>query len=177
MNDVSWRLAEKPDRRLLESFTCCPADHPPRLACDQPWAHEVQTYFRRDAIRAYNRHNAVYDQRLLLVLEGPDLVGAAVHALTDIGTDADALRERTLVAYAVGVDYQGKSLSDGRRASAAVLDAAIMDISSRHGEGQVVVLHAFVRPANEASRTALSRHGVPYRHTNGDFMVHSARIS
>ncbi|MCF4136534.1 GNAT family N-acetyltransferase [Streptomyces sp. Tue 6430] len=175
MNDVSWRRGDKRDRQLLESFACCPADHPQRRACDQPWAHEVQTYFRCDAITSCNEHNAVYDQRLLLVLDGTDLVGAAVHALTK-ADDPAGVRERALVAYAVGVDYQGKSLSDGRRASAAVLDAVFMDIASRHGEGQVVFLHASVHPANEASRTVLSRHGLRHLGTNGDYMPYSARI-
>ncbi|WP_329266610.1 hypothetical protein [Streptomyces sp. NBC_01451] len=135
----------------------------------------MQTYFRRDAITSCNQHEAVYDQRLLLVLDGTDLVGAAVHALTE-ADDPAGFRERALVAYAVGVDHQGKSLSDGRRASTAVLEAVFMDIVSRHVEEQVVFLHASVHPANEASRTVLSRHGIQRRSTNGDYLVHSTRI-
>ncbi|MER6112675.1 hypothetical protein [Streptomyces hirsutus] len=135
----------------------------------------MQTYFRRDAIASCNQHNAVYDQRLLLVLDGTELVGVAAHALTE-ADDPVGFRERALVAYAVSVDHQGKSLSDGRRASAAVLDAVFTDIASRHGEEQVVFLHASVHTANEASRTVLSRHGVQHKRTDGDYMLHSARL-
>ncbi|MFK0025677.1 hypothetical protein [Streptomyces sp. NPDC090798] len=135
----------------------------------------MQTYFRRDAIASCNQHNVVYDQRLLLVLDGTDLVGAAVHALTE-ADDPAGFRERALVAYAVSVDHQGKSLSDGRRASAAVLNAVFMDIASRHGEEQVVFLHASVHSANEASRTVLNRHGVQHNSTDGDYTLYTARL-
>ncbi|MDX3067523.1 hypothetical protein PV518_36055 [Streptomyces sp. ND04-05B] len=177
MNGVVWRVGDKGDRERLESFTCCPADHLPRRPCDRPWAHEVQTYFRRDAIKSSNRYRLSHDQRLLLVMDGPVLVGAAVHALTD-ADDPAGLRERSLVAYAVALDYHGKSLSDGCRASTAVLDAVVTDIASRHGEEQVVFLHALVAPANEASRTCLRRYGLPPhgKDNSGQYVLHSARI-
>ncbi len=179
MSDVLWRPAAKGDQSLLRAFTCCPAaEHPQRRPCDCPWAHEVQTYFRSDAITSCNRHQLTHDQRLLLVLDGPVLIGAAVHALTD-DDDPEGVRDRALVAYAVDVAYHGKDLSDGRRASSVVLEAVVADVCSRHDQEQVVLIHALVDPANVTSSVCLSRFGIAPRgrDSSGDYILHSARLN
>lgn len=113
MSDVRWHPATRADRQALQHFTCCPdTDHPRKDACEQPWAHEVQGYLRQHALPWCLRNPPARDQRLLLLEDGPALVGAAVHALTD-EDDPQGVRDRAIVVYAVALAYQGKELSDG----------------------------------------------------------------
>lgn len=152
MSDVRWRPAARADRQALQQFTCCPdTDHPRKSDCEQPWAHEVQGYLRQKALPFCLRNPASRDQRLLLVEDGPALVGAAVHALTDVD-EPQGVRDRAIVVYAVALDCQGKQLSDGRRASHAVLDAVVEDAVSRHEQGVRIVMNA--RSTRETSPPA-----------------------
>ncbi|WP_406122377.1 hypothetical protein OHQ89_10090 [Streptomyces canus] len=179
MSDVRWRPAARADRQALQQFTCCPdTDHPRKSDCEQPWAHEVQGYLRQKALPFCLRNPALRDQRLLLVEDGPALVGAAVHALTDVD-DPQGVRDRAIVVYAVALDCQGKQLSDGRRASHAVLDAVVEDAVSRHEQGVRIVMNALVDPRNISSCACLRSYGLlpRGRDESGEFVLHSARVS
>ncbi|MFD9469061.1 hypothetical protein [Streptomyces goshikiensis] len=110
----------------------------------------MQAYVRTKALSYRGLNPPARDQRLLLVEDGPSLIGAAVHALT-ADDDPEGIRDGAIVAYAVATPLQGKILSDGRRASHAVLDAVVQDAASRHEEGSSIVLNALVEPQNVAS--------------------------
>ncbi|MFG2351506.1 hypothetical protein [Streptomyces phaeochromogenes] len=179
MSDVQWRPATRADRQALQQFTCCPdTDHPHKGDCQQPWAHEVQGYLRQQALPYCMRNPPARDQRLLLLEDGPTLVGAAVHALTD-DDDPQGVRDRAIVAYAVALACQGKQLSNGGRASYAVLDAVVEDAVSRHEQGARIILNALVDPPNASSSACLRSYGLlpRGRDKTGDYILHSRRIS
>ncbi|MFJ3799963.1 hypothetical protein ACIPSJ_27240 [Streptomyces sp. NPDC090088] len=179
MSDVRWRPAARQDRQRLQQFTCCPGtDQPHRSDCSQPWAHEVQGYLRQNALGYCLRNPPARDQRLLLIEDGPELVGAVVHALT-VSDDPHGVRDRAIVAYAVALPHQGKQLSDGRRASHAVLDAAVEDAVSRHAQGVRIVLNALVDPRNASSCACLRSYGLlpRGRDQSGDYVLHSRRLT
>lgn len=179
MSEVAWRLAHKRDRAALQGFTCCPAVHKSRMPCPVPWAHEVQSYFRdpQQALASCNRYQATFDQRMILVFDGPALAGAAVHALT-VDDDPDGTRERSLVAFAVATGFQRKEMSDQRRASTTILDAVVSDITSRHPDDEAVNLLALVDPRNAISNSCLSRYGIlpRGRDDSGEYILHAGRI-
>lgn len=179
MSDVRWRPATRADRQALQQFTCCPdTDHPRKNDCAQPWAHEVQGYLRQQALPYCLRNPPARDQRLLLLEDGPALIGAAVHALTD-DDDPQGVRDRAIVAYAVALASQGKQLSNGGRASHAVLDAVVEDAISRHEQGARIVMNALVDPRNTVSAACLRSYGLlpRGRDESGKFILHAGRVS
>ncbi|MDX3762810.1 helicase associated domain-containing protein [Streptomyces sp. AK02-04a] len=95
--------------------------------------------------------------------------------------DAFAAREgpRAIVAYAVALASQGKQLSNGGRASYAVLDAVVEDAISRHEQGARIVMNALVDPRNTVSAACLRSYGLlpRGRDESGKFILHASRIS
>ncbi|MCM1973195.1 MULTISPECIES: hypothetical protein [Streptomyces] len=163
----------------MQQFACCPStDSPHANDCSQSWAHEIQSYLRQRALKYCLLNPRARDQRLLLIEDGSALVGAVVHALTD-ADDPQGIRDRVIVVYAVALSHQGKQLSDGRRASHAVLDAAVADAVSRHEQETQIVLNALVDPRNVSSCACLRSYGLlpRGRDSSGEYILHSARLT
>ncbi|MGW2612702.1 hypothetical protein ACWC4A_51940 [Streptomyces mirabilis] len=168
MEGVNWSLGDKSDRIKLQGFACCPGcrtetvRHPqdPRQ-CVTEWAHEVQTYFRQRAIAQTNSRKRSHDQRLLLLHDAGELVGAAVHASTlhSSPPERPARFERRLEFYAISFSRQGQALSNGEYASQALLRAVVSDITTRHDPRDEVILTAYIDPENLASQHCLARNG------------------
>ncbi|MCF3136908.1 hypothetical protein [Streptomyces olivochromogenes] len=120
----------------------------------------MQTYFQDDAITEARAAALQYDQRLLLLRDAEDLVGAAVHySETRSGDDSGGFFERRLAAYATASHVQGGKLSTGEYASKALLRAVVSDITSRYSPQDMVIITALVLPMNRPSRTCLERYG------------------
>ncbi|MFJ5658654.1 hypothetical protein ACIQD5_35655 [Streptomyces microflavus] len=119
----------------------------------------MQTYFQETAIEDAEAGASLYDQRLLLLRDGDDLVGAAVHYSESAPDDESGDIERRLAAYAASSHVQGGKLSTGEYASKSLLRAVISDIASRHSPQDMVVITALVLPMNKASRACLERYG------------------
>ncbi len=105
MTEVVWRPAVKADRVLLERF-CCTADDGP------DYERLVQRYFRVQAIRhAGTPSSKRADHRLLLLFDDGALVAAGSHRLGD----PPSIRQFGFAV--VDVTYQGRTLTNGARAS------------------------------------------------------------
>jgi len=117
---VTWRPATKADRASLERFQCTPESGP-------VFEREVQTWIRRDAIPDTNR-SGKSDQRLLLVHDGDDLVAVGCHARWQ---DIDGKPSRLWIVGAVALSSQGERLSNGRRASDALVEILLNDVVER----------------------------------------------
>lgn len=163
MESVSWSRGTWADEAELHAFDCCPgcraqaARHPTDpTGCETAWAHEVQTYFQDKAISQAQAGSLPYDQRLLLLRDTEQLVGAAVHYSEEgSGDDSGGLFERRLAAYATASHVQGGKLSTGEYASKTLLRAVISDITSRYSPQNTVVITGLVLPMNRPSRTCL----------------------
>jgi hypothetical protein len=118
---VSWRPAKKDDRAALEHFRCTEGGQP-------EYEREVQTWIRRDAIRDTNRSATKWDQRLLLVYDGDDLIAVGCHSRWG---NIDGQPSRLWLVGAVALEYQGKRLSTGQRASEALVEVVVNDILDR----------------------------------------------
>ncbi|MGW5330891.1 hypothetical protein [Streptomyces sp. NPDC004014] len=183
MEGVNWSIGGKADRTKLRGFTCCPGcqaeivRHPrDRRPCTTPWAHEVQTYFREHAIADSNSKAGSHDQRLLLLHDIEDLVGAAVHASTPRSTGTSTVFERRLEAYATEFSRHGQRLSNSQYASQALLRAVVHDVGTRHAPGDEVFLTAFVHPDNTASQRCLERHAWSQRKSPNEWFYYAVRL-
>ncbi|MFB6962435.1 hypothetical protein ACFCYB_37005 [Streptomyces sp. NPDC056309] len=184
MEGVNWSIGGKTDRIKLRGFTCCPGcraeivRHPQdRRPCTTPWAHEVQSYFREHAIADTNGKSRSCDQRLLLLHDVEDLVGAAVHSSTRHSRGTSAVFERRLEAYATASSRHGQRLSNSEYASQALLKAVITDIGTRHDPNDEVFLTAFVLPENTASQRCLERHAwVQRKSPCNELLLYAVRL-
>ncbi|MEU8883856.1 hypothetical protein [Streptomyces hydrogenans] len=120
----------------------------------------MQEYFQEKAIEDAEVAASRCDQRLLLLHDADDLVGAAVH-YSESGPDDEASGriERRLAAYATSSHVQGGKLSTGEYASKSLLRAVVSDIASRHSPQHQVIITGLVLPMNKASRACLERYG------------------
>ncbi|MEU1502598.1 hypothetical protein [Streptomyces sp. NPDC005732] len=186
MEGVNWSLGDKSDRIKLRDFACCPGcrteivRHPQDTRqCITEWAHEVQTYFRQRAIAHTNSRSRSHDQRLLLLHDAGELVGAAVHSSTrhPRPQDQPACFDRRLEFYAVSLSRQGRTLSNGERASQALLRAVVSDITTRHDPRDEVFLTAYVAPENLSSQQCLTCNGWRQRKSNEpDLLLYAASL-
>jgi hypothetical protein len=145
--NVSWRLANKGDRSLLQRFRC---------ADDEGPAYErlVQRYFRTQAISHMGAVDSVRsDHRLLLILDGEELVAAGCHRR---GPDPN---QRYFIFAAVEKDRQGQRLSNGERASDVLWNIVASDILDREGDADTLVF-ARVDPENQRSLAYCRRIGL-----------------
>ncbi|MEU0119432.1 hypothetical protein ABZ137_38575 [Streptomyces bobili] len=167
MESVSWSRGTSADRAELRTFACCPGCRTQSVRrprdpsdCGTEWAHEVQTYFQNNAIAEAKSGALPYDQRLLLLRDTEDLVGAAAHySETGSGDGPGGLFERRLAAYATASHVQRGKLSTGEYASKALLRAVVSDITSRYSPQDTVIVTALVLAMNRPSRTCLERYG------------------
>jgi ribosomal protein S18 acetylase RimI-like enzyme len=177
---VTWSEGTKDHRAKLESFDCCPGcqsdvvRHPgDRRRCVTEWAHELQTYFRAKAIKATNSRARTHDQRLILLWDRDELVGAGAH-YSEKASDTEF--ERRIDAYATALHVHGRKLSTGEYASRALLRALVNDITSRHSPRDFVILTALVHPDNEASRKCLRRYGFSEQGQEAPYLVYAATL-
>lgn len=117
---VTWRPADKSDKQLLQSFECT-------TRTGLGFEKEVQTWIRRDAITESNRGYRA-DQRVLLVFDDGELIAVGSHARWE---NEQGQVGRLLIVGAVRLDKQGKQLSDGTRASEALMEVVLNDIVDR----------------------------------------------
>ncbi|MET9142027.1 hypothetical protein [Streptomyces parvulus] len=137
----------------------------------------MQSYFREHAIADTNRKSRSHDQRLLLLHDVEDLVGAAVHASTAHGHGLGTVFERRLEAYATAASRHGQRLSNTEYASQALLKAAVTDIATRHEAGDEVFLTAYVHHENRPSQRCLERHAWSQRRNGGaPWLLYSVRL-
>lgn len=102
----------------------------------------VQRYFRVQAISHMGTPDSIMtDHRLLLLLDGDELVGAACHR------QGPAPDQRHFVYAAVEQSRQGRPLSNEGRASDVLWNVVANDIFDRQGEA--VTVFARVHPENE----------------------------
>lgn len=156
---VSWRRADPRDELLLKGFTCCrhlPAYGTKRSICTRPYAHSIQTYVRLEALGQQQAY-AHLDYRLMLLFDGPDLVGIAAHENCRVSEGRAA---RFVECIAVASDVQGKALSDGVAASRALTSRLLMDIRGCSPVPQVVVSE--VHQDNVRSQGLLRRLGCTF---------------
>ncbi|MFJ3786244.1 hypothetical protein [Streptomyces sp. NPDC090093] len=181
MESVSWSRGTRAHQAELKVFTCCPgcrtqdARHPTDpLGCRTEWAHTVQTYFQEEAVEAAQEGALDYDQRLLLLRDADDLVGAAAHySDSDPDDPPGGPFIRRLAAYAIASHAQGGKLSTGEYASKALLRAVVSDITSRYSPQDEVLITGLVLPMNKASRTCLERHGWVIFDQQGRYLVYA----
>lgn len=134
----------------------------------------MQTYFQDNAIEEAQAGALPYDQRLLLLRDADDLVGAAVHySETGFGDDSGGFFERRLAAYATASHVQGGKLSTGEYASRALLRAVVCDITSRYSPQNMVIITGLVLPMNKPSRACLERYGWSIANQQGRYLVYA----
>ena len=162
---VGWRLASKNDRQLLERFRCTDDDGP-------DYERLVQRYFRLKAIPHSGAEDSIRsDHRLLLVLEGDELVAAACHRR------GPAPNQRHFLYAAVEKDRQGQLLSNGERGSDVLWSVVANDIIDRPGPAVALVV-ARVHPANERALAYCSRIGlIPTGHDSYGLVVCAGPIA
>jgi len=177
---VTWSKGTKDHTTELQAFDCCPgcqADvvrHPgDKRKCVTEWAHSVQTYFHANAIKATNSRARTHDQRLILLRDGDELVGAGVH-YSEQASDKDF--ERRIDAYATALHVHGQQLSTGEYASKVLLRALVSDITGRHSPHDRVILTALVHPNNEASRKCLERYGFSEQGREDPYLIYAATL-
>jgi len=147
LNGVTWRPAEKSDRALLERF-CCTGDDGPQ------YERLVQRYFRAQAVRHAGTVDSLRtDHRLLLLFDNEALVGVACHR------QGDSPSVRRLVFAALHIDRQGRSLTNGKRASDTLWEVVVNDMLVRPGVVPTTVV-ARVHPDNARSLRFCSRIGL-----------------
>jgi hypothetical protein len=147
LNGVVWRPAEKSDRALLERFCCTAGDGP-------EYEHVVQRYFRAQAIRHAGTVDSLRaDHRLLLLFETDVLVGVACHRR------GDSPMVRHLALAAIHIDYQGGSLTNGKRASDTLWEVVVNDLLARPGVAPITIV-AHVHPDSARSLGFCSRIGL-----------------
>lgn len=134
----------------------------------------MQTYFQDNALADAEAGAIPYDQRLLLLRDAGDLVGAAAHySETGSGDAPGGLFERRLAAYATASHVQGGKLSTGEYASKALLRAVISDITSRYRPQDMVIITALVLAMNKPSRTCLERYSWSIAGHQGSYLVYA----
>ncbi|MFB8170659.1 hypothetical protein ACFC60_22200 [Kitasatospora purpeofusca] len=148
MIDLSWRLATKADRSLLQGFTCTepaprqknkrPLPHP------SPWELDVQKWFRGGDAIADAHIDSVHDGRLLLCFAGGDLVACASHARLKNPSIETPLRRmlefdgpiRSLKAIAISVTYRKK----GGELADRVMEYSLEDMMERESYASTIVI-------------------------------------
>ncbi|MCP9994440.1 hypothetical protein LUX09_34545 [Streptomyces albogriseolus] len=134
----------------------------------------MQTYFQDSAIAEAKAGALLYDQRLLLLRDTEDLVGAATHYSETRSEDASGGPfEHRLAAYATASHMQGGKLSTGEYASKALLRAVVSDITSRYSPQDTVIITALVLAMNRPSRTCLERYGWSIFGYQGPYLVYA----
>ncbi|MEU1918320.1 hypothetical protein [Streptomyces massasporeus] len=138
----------------------------------------MQTYFQDQAIEEAQAGALLYDQRLLLLRDADEVVGAAVHySETGSGDDSGGFFERRLAAYATASRVQGGKLSTGEYASKALLRAVVSDITSRYSPQNMVIITGLVLPMNKPSRACLERYGWSISGQQGPYLVYANSLS
>jgi hypothetical protein len=139
--------AVKADRGLLERFRCTADDGP-------DYERVVQRYFRVQAIRHAGTPNSKRtDHRLLLLFDNGALVAAGSHRLGD----SPSIRQFGFAA--VDVTHQGRTLTNGARASDTLWQVVVNDMLTRPGDSSSTVV-ARVHPDNDRSLAFCSRIGL-----------------
>ncbi|GHF35831.1 hypothetical protein [Streptomyces griseosporeus] len=134
----------------------------------------MQTYFKENAIAQAKAGALPYDQRLLLLRDAEDLVGAAAHySETGSGDAQGSIHERRLAAYATASHVQGGKLSTGEYASKALFRAVVSDITSRYSPQDTVIITALVLAMNKPSRKCLQRYGWSIAGQQGRHLVYA----
>lgn len=116
---------------------------------------EVEAYINKELIKLVSNHAA--DHRLLLVMEGEDVIGCAAHHLDAFRMGNEDLQWLVrLQVMALDLEHQGHRLPDGSRLCDAVFQALANDAMCRH-EG--MPLTALVANENYRSLAMLERNG------------------
>jgi hypothetical protein len=130
-SDVHVVAGAKRHKSLLQGFRCCPRHLPiagsRKTNCLEPWAHDIQTDIHTEVLPRLGMRQRTTDYRLLLLMDGDQLVAVAGHELVP---DAQ-MQSRYIDFIAVHDDMRGKQLSDGRRCSDAALSMVLGDIAAR----------------------------------------------
>lgn len=145
---VSSRLAGRGDRAVLEALKTCRHEKPfgqRREVCLEPWSHEVQSYIRTDSLGTFLGRRDTDDHRLLLLFDGPRLVGAACHERVPDAPEP----ARYVGALAVDVAVRGLRLSNDRSAASCLMDTLLNDIRTTPDRPAVAL--ADVHGDNEAA--------------------------
>ncbi len=134
------------DERSLAEFRCSHGAW---------YEDEVEAYINNELIKLVGNHAA--DHRLLLVLEGENLIGCAAHHLDAFRMANDDLQWLVrLQVMALGLEHQGRRLPDGSRLCDGVFRALANDAMRSH-EG--MPLTALVATENYRSLAMLERNG------------------
>lgn len=156
MSTVSWRIPNKRDRGLLQSFSC--AQGVPPKGQPLPWEHEVQTYFRHEALADTNR-SVRHDQRFRIAEDAQGLAAAYTHARPleqhpDLHVPSGhACRYLLMIAVALRHRHQGGKLAD------EVLINALFDIVEREPDHDYVAVFARIDYRNVPSQNRFRRTG------------------
>jgi len=135
---VTGRVATKADHALFERFTCTSDDGP-------DYEQFVQRYIRAEEIRHVSTLDSLRsNHRLLAVFDGDQMVAIGCHRRGALQN------ERRFVCAAVRQDHQGRTFSNGERASDVLWAVIGNDIFDRHDDN-IVVVSARVHPGNERS--------------------------
>lgn len=157
---VRFRLAKHPsDVPRLQRFTCAKPTHP-RGEHPEPWATEVQSWFRGDALKEARKASPHADQRLLLFESGDSehLLGVSAHVIVSGLVAITGDDSRLLLALAVSYEMRGQPLANAKgRLADLVLDWTLQDI--RDAPSAVDVVWCRIHPRNVRSLRLAARHG------------------
>ncbi|WP_432114726.1 hypothetical protein [Streptomyces sp. S1] len=156
MSTVTWRIPNKRDRRLLQSFSCArelaPTGRP------APWEREVQTYFRSEALADTNG-SLTHDQRFRIAEDAQGVAAAYTHARpADVHPDLIlppdcACRYLLMIAVALRHRNQGGKFAD------EVMIDALHDIAEREPDHDSIAIIARIDHRNAPSRNMFLRAG------------------
>lgn len=155
MTAAGWRVrpGSPGDRELLASFAC--AD--PAIT----WQREIDQFIRTQlADWAFDPHAAEADPRLLLAFTaGGDLFGVAAHERQTLGAGGTQFHATKLEVVAISLKWQGRSLTEGQRASDILMSAVMTDVSARVPPRDARVF-AIVHEDNHRSLAVCRRYGL-----------------
>jgi hypothetical protein len=155
MTGLGWhvRSGSPDDRKLLASFAC--ADLAVR------WQAEVEQFIQAQLIDwAFDPHADSGDPRLLLAFTtAGDLFGVAAQERVILRAgDAVSFPATKLEVVGIALEWQGRPLTTGERASDILMSAVMTDVSSRVPPRDARV-YAIVHEDNHRSLAVCRRHG------------------
>ncbi|WP_405801095.1 hypothetical protein OG291_08820 [Streptomyces halstedii] len=156
MSTVTWRVPDKLDRRKLQAFTCAlgvpPKGRPPS------WEHEVQAYFRTQAL-ADTGASRRWDQRFRIAEDAWGIAAAYTHARPASHHPDLRVPPGTACRYLLMLGIAARYRKQGGKFADEVLLDALYDVLEREPNHESVAVFARVDRHNIPSQKMLGRVG------------------
>lgn len=154
MSTVTWRVPGKLDRRALQAFTCAkgipPRGRPPS------WEHEVQAYFRAEAL-ADTAASHRWDQRFRIAEDVLGIAAAYTHSRPASQHPDLRVPPDTACRYLLMLGIADRYRNQGGKFADEILLDALYDILEREPDHESVAVFARVDRHNVPSQKMLSR--------------------